>query len=431
MRTVVKININDLEVNKQNARHGILESEEEAIHWLLTNKKNKIQPLARDIASKGVVYERPILVKDKEKYFVYDGNKRITCLKLLNDPLLARDDVWIKFFKALKDNNSNIPEEIECDVLSDKGYANDWVERKHVGGETGKGQVKWGKTEKENHLLLTGQKMLLPFVMVLQNEMRNIGLLSAQEILQHSIFERLLSSNVWRNRLGFSLERGEVIYLKDEKEVFNAIYKIHIDSLQRKETLKTLWNNKDKARYLDSLQQQGFLPVTNKKIENNLSDNKINVVNEINKNTSVKQINKLSLIDIDFPIKAISNEELKIKAIWDEMKLRLSVDSNPYSLGVMVRVLLELSTDYCLEKNTVINAKAADKLNVKMIKVIGYLETNKFLNSTESNKLKGTANVDINNLHSFVHDLNSHPTKLDLVSLWGKFKKYIKLSLEK
>ena len=40
---VIKININDICVNKDNARHGSLASEKEAIEWLLSNKKSRLE----------------------------------------------------------------------------------------------------------------------------------------------------------------------------------------------------------------------------------------------------------------------------------------------------------------------------------------------------------------------------------------------------
>ena len=141
-------------------------------------------------------------------------------------------------------------------------------------------------------------------------------------------------------------------------------------------------------------------------------------------NTPRKKVSYPSIIDIDFPIEAKTNEEIKIKAIWDEMQYRLKCTTHPYSLGVMMRVLLELATDYCLPKTHSSKDKTAH-LNQKMMDIVCFLEDEKFLNKNEANNLKGTANIDINRLHAFVHNLNAHPTPQELISLWGKYKKYI------
>ena len=60
-----------------------------------------------------------------------------------------------------------------------------------------------------------------------------------------------------------------------------------------------------------------------------------------------------------------------------------------------------------------------------MMEIIKKFEEENILNKTDANNLKGTATVDINRLHAFVHHLNAHPTTQDLIALWGKFKNYI------
>lgn len=422
---VIKININDICVNKDNARHGSLASEKEAIEWLLSNKKSRLESLAKDIAETGTLFERPLVKQATDgKYIVYDGNRRVTCLKLLHNPNYTENEYWVKFFSTLKDNNSNIPIAIECDVCADITFINDWVERKHIGGESGKGQLKWDKTEKENHLLLTGKKSTPQFAIHFQNELRKKGIIAPEETLKHSLFIRLLSNKNLKERVGFKVDDDIVSYIKNEEEVLNAIAKMHNDFTSGKETLNTLWNNEAKIKYLDRLEKEGYITPYSKtdSVKNTIKSKKSS------KSPTVKLANSLSIIDIDFPITAKTNEEIKIKGIWDEMQNRLNSTRHPYSLGVMTRVLLELSTDYCAEKHN-LKCNKKDPLHTKLIKVIEYLYNNGNLSKNDADKLKGTANPDILNLHSYVHDLNAHPTQKDLIALWGKYKKYIKLCL--
>lgn len=416
-KNVETIDITNIIVNNENARHGKLETEKDAILWLLSNNSGRLEALAKDIAKEGKLYERPLVKKENDKYVVYDGNRRVTCLKLLNNPNYIGNTAWSTFFETLKKNNAYIPNKIECDVADDIQYINELVERRHVGGDTGKGQLKWNREQKENHLILTGQKKVLDFTVFLQDEMKKEGLLAESETLEHSLIKRLFSSNAFRKKIGFILEDEKVTYIIDRNDVLKILLRIHNDMADGKETLHTLWNNKDKERYLKELESEGILPQISK--ENAKSSQTAKSIN-----TPRKKVSYPSIIDIDFPIEAKTNEEIKIKAIWDEMQYRLKCTTNPYSLGVMMRVLLELATDYCLPKTHSSKDKTAH-LNQKMMDIICFLEDEKFLNKNEANNLKGTANIDINRLHAFVHNLNAHPTPQELISLWGKYKKYI------
>ncbi|MBE6468225.1 MAG: hypothetical protein E7004_06530 [Alphaproteobacteria bacterium] len=416
------ISIDNIAVNNENARHGKLQTEKDAIYWLLSNNSSRLEALAKDIAKEGKLYERPLVKKENDKYVVHDGNRRITCLKLLNNPEYVKDTQWYDFFKTLKKNNSNIPDKVECDIADDIQYINELVERRHVGGDTGKGQLKWNREQKENHLILTGRKKVLDFTVYLQEEMRKEGLLSDFDNLEHSLIKRLFSNNKLRARIGFVLNDDVVSFIEDRERVLKILLKIHNDMSEGKETLKTLWNNADKERYLGQLEKDGLLVGIEDK---DISKNDNGKSTDVSKDK--KRVNKISfssIIDIDFPIKAKTNEEVKIKAIWDEMQYRLKYNMHPYSLSVMIRVLLELSTDYCLLKIKTKKTKN-DSLNTKMMEIIKKFEEENILNKTDANNLKGTATVDINRLHAFVHHLNAHPTTQDLIALWGKFKNYI------
>lgn len=266
-KNVETIDITNIIVNNENARHGKLETEKDAILWLLNNNSGRLESLAKDIAKEGKLYERPLVKKENDKYVVYDGNRRITCLKLLNNPNYIRNTAWSSFFETLKKNNKNIPNKIECDVSDDIQYINELVERRHVGGDTGKGQLKWNREQKENHLILTGQKKVLDFTVFLQDEMKKEGLLAETETLEHSLIKRLFSSNVFRKKIGFILEDEKVSYIIDRMDVLKILLRIHNDMAEGKETLHTLWNNKDKERYLKQLADEGILPEDSKENE--------------------------------------------------------------------------------------------------------------------------------------------------------------------
>jgi hypothetical protein len=429
------INIKDINVNNKNARHGAVKNEHEAIKWLLNDNPNRLKALAKDIASKNMLLERPLVKKEGEKYVVYDGNRRTTCMKLLHNPNKAGDLDWIAFFKNLKDTNPGIPEIINCDIATDIEYINNLVASRHTGGDIGSGQVKWNRDQKENHLILTGQKAQPSFPVLLQNELIENGLLGPEETLKHSIFDRLFSNDAFRKRAGFSINKnGSVEFIMDKNEVLNTLLKIHNDSESKRVTLKEFWNNDSKVKYLDELEKGKFLPVTPAKSAHPTpQDLPLQTTTETNKPSLKpnKQTKPMpSLIDVDCPLAPKTNDEIKIKAIWDEMQKRMDMKKHIYSLGVMIRVLLELSTDYYIEKHKV-SCKQNASLGPKMGIVIKELQNISYFSASEASILEGKCGTMINKMHAFVHGTNAHPTSHDLIALWGDFKKYITGSLTK
>jgi hypothetical protein len=79
----------DLLVNRANDRHGELENDTAAIAWLFNTREVHMRNLAKDIVEKGEIFELPLISPDGAKFVVFDGNRRVTCLKLLGDPRRA------------------------------------------------------------------------------------------------------------------------------------------------------------------------------------------------------------------------------------------------------------------------------------------------------------------------------------------------------
>ena len=81
-----KLDLESLVVNSANDRHGELENETSAISWLFTNNETHMKNLARDLAITGSIYEPPLVLPNGSSFVVFDGNRRVTCLKLLANP---------------------------------------------------------------------------------------------------------------------------------------------------------------------------------------------------------------------------------------------------------------------------------------------------------------------------------------------------------
>jgi len=104
------IALDNLLINAANDRHGELENETASIAWLFHHHEVRMKNLARDIAETGGIYEEPLVypAESNGKFLVYDGNRRVTCLKLLHSPKRAPSVELRKFFENLKKEGADI-----------------------------------------------------------------------------------------------------------------------------------------------------------------------------------------------------------------------------------------------------------------------------------------------------------------------------------
>lgn len=103
------LSLSSLIVNRGNDRHGELENETASIAWLFNNREQHMRNLARDIVKEGQIYEPPLVSSDRKNFIVFDGNRRVTCLKLIASPKRAPSTELQVFFEGLKKKTGGAP----------------------------------------------------------------------------------------------------------------------------------------------------------------------------------------------------------------------------------------------------------------------------------------------------------------------------------
>ncbi len=129
--------INDLALDTDNPRIISQEDEKSCIETMLNMNEVYILNLAEDIAKNGLK-NKDIIVKKgtgamKCKYIVRDGNRRITSIKLLNDPTKVPNSRFTEKFSKIKKQYNNFPKAIECDVYADETEIMEVLLSRHAG----------------------------------------------------------------------------------------------------------------------------------------------------------------------------------------------------------------------------------------------------------------------------------------------------------
>ncbi|MCY8932124.1 hypothetical protein [Bacillus atrophaeus] len=139
----------------ENPRHEIGVNEKDTLKKLITKVGSQyMYNLAVDIIEHGLlgsVLPTVVYNDSVEKYIVYEGNRRIACIKILNDPTLLEgiDSTLKKKIEKLKKQNNNRINEIYCYITSEE-EAFFIMKRTHSGEDKGRGPKSWTAREKSN-----------------------------------------------------------------------------------------------------------------------------------------------------------------------------------------------------------------------------------------------------------------------------------------
>ncbi|MDI6837218.1 MAG: hypothetical protein QMD99_16110, partial [Rhizobiaceae bacterium] len=213
------VRITDLVVNRANDRHGELENETAAIAWLFNSRETHMRNLAKDIVDKGEIFELPLVSPEGSKFVVFDGNRRVTCLKLLADPRKAPNAELQEFFAEQKARwKGKFPEAVRCQVEANRERIDDILYRRHTGTQNGVGQSTWDDRMKATFVARTGQGNGTSVADEIEKRLKEANCLPGRRKIPRSTMNRLLSAEPFRNRLGFSVSKGRFEFTH-EKDV--------------------------------------------------------------------------------------------------------------------------------------------------------------------------------------------------------------------
>jgi len=427
-----KLKIDDLIINKANDRHGELESEPMAIAWLFSHREAHMKNLARDIAAKGELYELPLVGPEDSKFVVFDGNRRVTCLKLLREPRRAPTTELQTFFAELAGKFAGIiPDRIDCQVETDRERIDEILLRRHTGTQGGIGQLTWDDRMKSTFVARTGQGGGVNVADEIEKRLKDAGKLPKRKI-PRSTMNRLLSAEPFRNRLGFSLSKGRFEYTRDESATLDAMARVAGDLSEKKLVLGDIWDVDGKRTYLDGLEREGVLPTAHQARPAHAPE-KPSVTTRVKPSKPAKPTLRKTLIPpadygLTWPGRLQRHHQ-----IWEELQFHLELARHPNAISVLFRVLLELSIENYIQKNQVA-VQDQDKLAARLEKVGKHLFDQNKIDKKQLGvltKFKQSDHlVSADTLNRYVHSPNFAPSPEHLASLWDSLSETVVLCLE-
>jgi len=417
-------------VNSANDRHGELENETAAIGWLFKNRENHMRNLAKDIVAQAGVYDPPLVSPEGEKFIVFDGNRRVTCLKLLANPKRAPSLELQRFFAELREKAAgSIPDKVTCQVETDRDRIDEILYRRHTGVQNGVGQSTWDDRMKANFVGRTGKASGVHVADAVEQKLVEAKLWDRRRKIPRSNMNRLLSSEAYRNRLGFSVTRGHFEYTREETAVLAALRRVAEDLTSKNVVLGDIWDVAGKRGYLDRLEREGVLPTTlqvkDKPVQSTLKAVSPTVTSTPPPRPTPppKPDQRLTLIP-DYLTYAVtwSGEQQRLKAIWEELQFYLKLSEHPNAVAVMFRVLVELALENYISRTGLATVHEQDKLSNRAGKVLADLLAKKKIDRKYHDECKRLQNADqlfsVATMNAWVHSPTFNPSPQHLTSMW-------------
>ncbi|WP_245435639.1 hypothetical protein [Microvirga calopogonii] len=389
--------------------------------------------LAKDIVKQKEIYELPLVSPEGSKFIVFDGNRRVTCLKLLDNPRRAPTPDLQEFFRDLRQKwEGDFPKELQCQVETDRDRIDEILFRRHTGTQKGIGQSTWNDRMQATFVARTGKGSGISVADEIEKRLDAANLLPAQRKIPRSTMNRLLSAEGFRNRLGFSVNKGRFEFTHNEDVTLAALARVADDLANRRLVLGDIWDVDGKRGYLDTLERKGILPSARHTLSQPTSASVQAKALRVRPSAPPKPSQRRTLIpQKDFGI-AWPGRLQRHHHIWEELQFHLDLNQHPNAVSVLFRVLLELSVENYI-KQTSLSVHEGDKLAARVLKVGKDLEAQGKLDRKHLGTLRKFQQEDklvsADTLNRYVHSSSFAPSPEHLTSLWDSLSEFIVLCL--
>ncbi len=416
-----QIKISDLQVNRANDRHGELENETTAISWLFNTRETHMKNLAKDIVDEGRIFEPPLVTPENDAFLVFDGNRRVTCLKLIEKPEKAPTVQLQDYFKLLRKKwKGDFPNTILCQVEENRDDIDSILYRRHTGTQNGVGQSNWDDRMKDNFVTRSGKATGFNLADEIEQRLKAAELLPKKRIPRSNL-NRFLSSEAIRNRIGISCKNKEFSYTHKPEVVLETLRDVAEDFANGRVVLGDIWDNTGKLSYLERLEGGGKLPSDADVLDTNSNKSPSKPKTKPKPNAKPKPTRRTNLIpQKEFGI-LWTGKQQRHHAIWEELQFHLNTKKHPNAVSVLFRVLLELSIDYYVDEHS-IQVYANDKLARRVEKVGASLFSHNKIDKKQLDATKKFSQnyqlISADTLNRYVHSPSFAPSPKDLEALW-------------
>jgi len=446
-----QLRVTDLLLNSENPRFDPVKYQTEAIQAMIEDQGDKLIELAKHITAHGLSPMEIVLVQPLgTQWLVREGNRRVTALKLINEPELVpgtRVKMKNEFSVLCKEIESNTINNILCAIVSDEEVINEWIRLKHTGENGGIGTVGWDAQQTSRFAMQVSGKAdpkSTLFESLRNNKAIPQKLRAKFTAIKKTNYDRLIGDPQVRELLGIEVKNGEYLL----PQGVNAYFQIILSDLVGDFNVGRIYRKTDREAYLTEVIKRvelldGNVPAIDINTEPDLITPSVLMGTPIEapeipqkkqpaaENGEKKKsypINRKTLVPSQHRL-AIDNA--RIVRIFSELK---SLDCEQYrnAVSVLFRVFIELSCDCYISSKKLSGVNVDCKLTQKIESVANDIETRKMMNKNELRAVRQMASSQtqtqsVRTFHSYVHNKDVTPSASDLKIAWDDLWAFIEM----
>ena len=449
-----KIRIANLHLDLKNFRFEEQHSQKEAIETMIADQKGKLVVLAKDIFENGLSPTDLIMVvrmtEGKNQYKVLEGNRRVTCLKLIDNPNFIPGEYASirRQFQSMANSKERASQLRRpwCVIFDNEEDAQIWIERKHCGEQDGKGTIPWNPLQKSRYDAHNGAKASLTlqavsFINKMAEEDNSLKVI-VENISNTTNIGRLLSDPYVREKLMLKVQDGMLKSFDSMELTIKKLAKLFVVTSQPNFTVNTIMFKKDRQKFIDDfndhLDDKSLMPLGNGWNLNAPLDSK----------PSPQQKEEGSLVGEPAPVRPVKSnskliadgcsiviDEPRIAKVFKELGGMLP-STHPNAVAVLLRVFVEQSVDCFIERNGLMpegkltSSSTHEPINSKIERCINKL---KELGHINADLAKGilyelndkNSSLSINTMNSFVHNFHFSPKADSLRTGWHNIEPFM------
>ena len=431
-----EVMLDELHLDLNNPRFDGLASQRDALEKIVTNQGNKLVNLAEDIVENGLSpAHRMLVMKGKGKgnsgFVVLDGNRRLAALRVLANPAVLEGmpnvgDLTKKKLRQLaKEYVPGDIEPIDVSICRDESAARHWIEAIHTGENDGRGVVDWDGLATARYRGKNSSLKVLEFV-------KAAGKLTDEEVASLERFpitnlDRLLNTPEVRERLGLTLEGGDLLSDLPQAELIRPLKKIVTDLASKAVRVSRIKSKDDRLQYLKSL--DSLMPDLSKKTGT------LEPLDRLAAQATAKAhakgaakakvrsfLGRKALIPGQAQLH-LNITDQKLEQMVKELR-KLPLETYPVAVAAAFRVFLELSLDHYGHAKKVTGYSPDKYLKEKVLAVAAHLEASdvgrRDLQQFRAMATNPNSPMSIDRLQGVVHSRFALPTGNELRTGWAE-----------
>lgn len=434
---IKEIPLGKLNVDLQNFRIGAFDTTREAYAAMIEEQGQNLVNLARSIVAEGLSPVDPIIVGEDPdnpgSYIVFEGNRRITSLKLLQTPgLAAGTKIDKEIAKLSKEYKARPIKKIAAAIAKDKDTALTWIERKHTADE-GRGIVAW-KAQAQARFEAYRSGTYRPSKAVIDH-LEKAGVLTkvtrARVAAKTTNIDRVFQMPYFRKTLGIEIDRdGSVTFADKDYKHGNALLVKMLKDLSGI-TVDHIKSAEQRRTFIEKYSSDAATPTEDTEDVSSESSPKPSRSNASKSAKSTHTADTRKTLAHTDREHRLSVQEQRLTKLYKECR-ELDTEKFAHSASVLMRVFLELSAEYYLVRTkTPLPLKHKGKrwsdfgvtLKEKIEAALGRIDpgkTAKFKSARTGVSDPGYLHS-IDELHQFVHGLQAEIVPKEARTIWDRW----------